>query len=77
MKVDYPFFNLFKVLIITIVFIMLGVWANAFDTLTAMAVKTILFFILITTLYNIGILSNDDKNKAIIFLNKKFGRHNA
>lgn len=72
MKIDYPYITMFKVLLITVIFIMLGVGANELSFWMAIASKTFLFSLLIITLYYGGILSLQEKQEMNIFIKNQW-----
>lgn len=77
MKIDYPYFTLIKVVLITVLFIIFGVVANELEFWQAIIVKTILFSSLIVVLYNSGVLNDIDKKKAKEFIVDKTGYFRA
>lgn len=74
MKIDYPYVTMLKVLLITILFIVLGVAANNLDFWFAILMKSFLFSLLILTLYHGGILNLDEKLEMKTFIKKQLSR---
>ncbi|VAW58679.1 hypothetical protein MNBD_GAMMA11-2968 [hydrothermal vent metagenome] len=74
MKVEYPYLTLIKILLITVGFIIIGIGANELSFWIAIFVKLMLFLMLLVTLYHSGVLSVEDKNRAIFLLKSKLSR---
>ncbi|RDH83777.1 MAG: hypothetical protein DIZ80_06465 [endosymbiont of Galathealinum brachiosum] len=75
MKIDYAYFDLFKVLFITILFIVLGVLANDLDFWVAIGSKLVLFGLLIITLFYSGVLNKTDKEKGFNFIKSQISKN--
>ena len=74
MKIDYPYITMIKVLLITILFIILGVGANELSFWSAIATKVVLVAMLVMTLYYGGILSKNEKNEMKLFIEKQWSK---
>ncbi len=71
MKIEYPYLTLIKVLIITVIFIFLGVWVNELEFWIAIFYKMLLMMLLMTTLYYSGVLSVKEKLYMINIIREK------
>jgi len=71
MKIDYPYMQLIKILLITVAFILIGIPVNELDLWFGVFVKFVLMGLFILVLYHSGIVDAEEKKKAKIFIKQK------
>lgn len=71
MKIDYPYLQLIKVLLITVAFILIGIPVNELDLWSGILVKLILMGLFMFVLYHSGIVNTGEKDRAKLFLKKR------
>lgn len=74
MKINYPYMNMMKVLLITVAFIIMGIGANELSFWPAIATKIALISMLVMTLYYAGVLSKDEKVEMKLFIEKQLSK---
>lgn len=77
MKIEYPYLKMVKMLLITSLFIFLGVVVNEFGFWVTIFLKLMLMSLLIVTLYYSGIINSTEKKYIINFMCEKILRKKA
>jgi len=72
--VSYPYIQIFKVFLITVIFMSLGVSVNDLEYLYAIPIKIIIFIMMLLALYFSNILTMAEKKMAVNFVFSKFSK---